>query len=77
MTGLWLERYGMVAPSLYREGDAIFTFWQPLIGLMFRGLYMGAVRWFLSTFPAIQVQQRMVDIETVEAELAVGAAKVT
>ncbi|HIF23152.1 MAG TPA: hypothetical protein EYQ27_14930, partial [Gemmatimonadetes bacterium] len=28
--GLWLERYGMVAPSLWHEGDPIFTIWQPL-----------------------------------------------
>ena len=69
--GVWLERYGMVAPSLYHEGDPIFTIWQPLIGLMFLGLYILAVRWFLSTFPAIQVWQPMVDAETLEAEVAV------
>ena len=61
----------MVAPSLYHEGDPIFTHWQPLIGLMFLGLYILAVRWFLSTFPAIQVWQPMVDAETLEAEVAV------
>lgn len=67
--GLWLERYGMLAPSLWHEGDPIFTIWQPLIGCMFLGLYLGAVRWFLSTFPAMQIWQPMVDPETVEAEL--------
>lgn len=69
LVGLWLERYGMLAPSLHHEGDPIFTIWQPLIGLMFLGLYLGAVRWFLTTFPAIQVWQPMVDVETLEAEL--------
>lgn len=69
MLGLWLERYGMVAPSLYHEGDPIFTIWQPLIGLMFAGFYLGAIRWFFQTFPAIQVWQPMVDPETLEAEL--------
>lgn len=69
MLGLWMERYGMVAPSLHHEGDPIITMWQPLIGLMFLGLYLGAVRWFLSTFPAIQIWQPMVDAETLEAEL--------
>jgi hypothetical protein len=72
MVGLWLERYGLVAPSLHHEGDPIFTVWQPLIGLMFLGLYLGAVRWFLSTFPAMQLWQPMVDPESLEAELPVG-----
>jgi hypothetical protein len=73
VTGLWLERYGMVAPSLWHEGDPIFSIWQPLIGLMFLGLYLGAIRWFLSTFPALQIWQPMVDPETVEAEVTAGA----
>ena len=72
MVGLWLERYGLVAPSLHHEGDPIFTIWQPLIGCMFLGLYLGSVRWFLSTFPAIQVWQPMVDPESLEAELPAG-----
>jgi hypothetical protein len=71
MVGLWLERYGMVAPSLHHEGDPIFTIWQPLIGLMFLGLYLGSVRWFLSTFPVVQVWQPMVDPESLEAELPI------
>ena len=70
--GLWLERYGMLAPSLHHEGDPIFTIWQPLIGCMFLGLYLGAVRWFLTTFPAVQVWQPMVDAETLEAEVPVS-----
>ena len=74
LVGLWLERYGLVAPSLHHEGDPIFTIWQPLIGLMFLGLWMGSVRWFLSTFPAMQVWQPMVDPETYEAELAAPVA---
>jgi len=69
MVALWLERYGMVAPSLHHEGDPIFTIWQPLIGLMFLGLYLGSVRWFLSTFPVMQVWQPMQDPESLEAEL--------
>ena len=71
MIGLWLERYGMVAPSLHHEGDPIFTIWQPAIGLMFLGLYLGSIRWFLSTFPVIQIWQPMVDPESLEAELPV------
>jgi len=71
LAGLWFERYGMVAPSLWHEGP-IFTIWQPLIGMMFLGLWLGAVRWFLATFPAVQLWQPMVDAETVQAE-TVGA----
>ena len=74
MLGLWLERYGMVAPSLHHEGDPVFTIWQPLIGLMFLGLYLGSVRWFFSTFPVMQVWQPMVDPEPLEAELPVPVA---
>jgi hypothetical protein len=39
---------------------------------MFLGLYLGAVRWFLSTFPVLQIWQPMVDPETVEAEIPIG-----
>ena len=74
LVGMWLERYVMLAPSLHHEGDPVFTIWQPLIGLMFLGLYLGAVRWFLTTFPAIQVWQPMVDPETREAEIPAGFA---
>jgi hypothetical protein len=69
MLGLWLERYGMVAPSIHHEGDPIITIWHALIGFMFLGLYLGSVRWFLSTFPVMQIWQPMVDAETLEAEL--------
>jgi len=72
--GLWLERYTMLAPSLHQAGEPVFTVWQPLIALMFLGPYVGAVRWFLSTFPAIQVWQPMVDPESLEAELPAHVA---
>ena len=65
---LWVERYVMVAPALWHQGQPIFTIWQPLIGCMFLGLYLGSIRWFLSTFPAIQLWQPMADPEPVEAE---------
>ena len=74
LVGMWLERYVMLAPSLHHGGDPVFTIWQPLIGLMFLGLYLGSVRWFLTTFPAIQVWQPMVAPETREAEIPVGLA---
>ena len=68
LVGLWLERYGLIAPSLHHEGDPVFTVWQPLIGLMFLGLWLGSIRWFLTTFPAVQIWQPMVDPESIGAE---------
>jgi len=35
---------------------------------MFLGLFLTAVRWFLATFPAVQVWQPQVDPEPLEAE---------
>jgi hypothetical protein len=68
MLGLWLERYMLVAPSLHREGDSVFPFWHPMIACLFAGLMLWSVRWFLSTFPAIQVWQAPVPLEMFESE---------
>ena len=68
LIGLWLERYLMVVPSIHRSGR-VFTIWEPLIGLLFLGPFLWSVRWFLSTFPAVQVWQPMVDPESLEAEV--------
>lgn len=68
LVGLWLERYVLIAPVFYHEGDPTVPLWQPLIGLMFLGLWLAAVRWFLSTFPAIQIWQPMADPEALEIE---------
>jgi hypothetical protein len=48
-----------------------------LVALMFLGIFLYAVRWFLSTFPLIQVWQPMVDPETFEAEMAVSGMHFT
>ena len=66
--GLWLERYMLIAPSLHREGDSIFPIWHPLIACLFAGLMLGSVRWFLATFPAIQVWQAPIPLEMMESE---------
>jgi hypothetical protein len=68
LIGLWLERYLMVVPSIHRSGS-VLTIWEPLIGLLFLGPFLWSVRWFLSTFPAVQVWQPMVDPESLEAEV--------
>lgn len=72
LVGLWLERYLLVVPSIY-DGHPVITIWEPLIGLAFLGLFLWSVRWFLSTFPAVQVWQPMVQPEAVEAEVPKGS----
>ncbi len=68
LVGQWVWQYVMVVPSIHHEG-AIITIWEPLIALMFLGLFVGAVRWFFSAFPIIQIWQPMVDPESIEAEI--------
>ena len=68
LAGLWLWHYMLIFPSLHHEGDPVFSVATPLIGLMFLGLFLIAVRWFLSTFPSIQIWQPQVDPEPLEAE---------
>lgn len=69
MVGLWLERWLLIAPSLHTAGDPLFTFWEPLIGLGFLGLFAFSVRWFLATFPVIQSWQPKPEPEMLEREL--------
>ena len=73
LLGLWLERWMLVAPSLHREGDPVFTVWHPLIACLFAGLMLGSVRWFLATFPVIQVWQPPTAVEMLESERVPGA----
>ena len=68
LAGLWLWHYMLIFPSLHHEGDPVFSVATPLIGLMFLGLFLMAVRWFLATFPAVQMWQPEVDPEPMEAE---------
>jgi hypothetical protein len=70
--GLWLERYMLVAPSIHHEGDSVFPFWHPMIACLFAGAMVWSVRWFLDTFPAIQVWQAPVPMEFMESERLAG-----
>jgi len=74
LVGLWVWHYMLIFPSLHHEGDPVFTIWTPLIGLMFLGLFLMSVGWFLTTFPVIQVWQPQVDPEPLEAEAPQAAA---
>jgi hypothetical protein len=40
-----------------------------LIGIGFLGIFVASVRWFLSTFPAVQIWQPPFEAERLEAEL--------
>jgi hypothetical protein len=71
LIGLWLERYLMVVPSIHHGGPAI-TLMEPAIGLLFLGLFLWSVRWFMTTFPAVQIWQPMVEPESLEAEVREG-----
>ncbi len=75
LVGLWLERYLMVVPSLDHSGATI-TPWEPLIGLFFLGIFLWSIRWFLTTFPAVQIWQPMVQPEHLEAEVRPEGAEV-
>jgi len=68
LIGLWLERYLLVVPSIH-DGDPTITLLEPAIGFFFLGLFLFSVRWFLSTFPAVQIWQPMVEPESLEAEV--------
>ena len=74
--GLWLEKHLMVAPSIRDQGTPTIGATEFLIASMFLGLFLYAVRWFLSTFPVIQVWQPMVDPETLEVEISREGASV-
>ena len=70
LSGLWLEKHLMVAPSIRSSETATLGVTELLVALMYLGLFLYVVRWFLSTFPVIQVWQPMVDPETFEVEMA-------
>ena len=70
LLGLWLERYLMVVPSIH-DGNPTITLLEPTIGFFFLGLFLWSIRWFLSTFPVVQIWQPMVEPESLEAEVRV------
>jgi hypothetical protein len=71
LCGQWLWQYVMLVPAIHHGGPAI-TLWEPAIGLMFLGFMIGSVRWFLSTFPIVQIWQPLPDPEFIEAEIGMS-----
>lgn len=74
LTGLWLERYMLVAPSLRPDGP-VAPWTELAIVPMFAALFIFAGRWFLETFPVVQVWKPPVEPEMVEAELPQPAVR--
>ena len=70
LAGLWLEKHLMVAPSVRSADTPTLGVTELVVALMFLGIFLYTIRWFLSTFPLIQVWQPMVDPETFEVEMA-------
>ncbi len=67
--GLWNERYFLVAPSILPGYDSGNMMYHLLTGLGFLGLFVLAVRWFLGTFPMLQMWQPVPATEMMEAEI--------
>jgi hypothetical protein len=70
LVGLYLERYLLVYPSLWIGAERLPLSWQePAIGLLFAGLLLGALTWFASRFPMLQLWQPATEIELQGVEL--------
>lgn len=68
--GLWNERYFLVTPSIVPSYESGAMLYHLLTGVGFLGLFMMSARWFLSTFPILQIWQPVQAPEMVEVELA-------
>jgi hypothetical protein len=72
LTGLYLERYLLVYPSLWIGADRLPLSWQePGIALLFAGLLLYALTAFASRFPMLQLWEPATEIELqgVEVEM--------
>jgi hypothetical protein len=64
LLGLWLERYILVYPSLWIGTDTLPMGWQePGMLLLFVGLYLLAITYFLTRVPLFQLWQPLSEIE--------------
>jgi hypothetical protein len=64
LLGLWLERYLIVYPSLWIGADRLPLSWQePALLLLFAGLYLAAIAFFLTRVPLFQLWQPLTEIE--------------
>jgi hypothetical protein len=68
--GLWSERYFLVAPSILPGYESTNMTYHLLTGVGFLGLFLLSIRWFLSTFPMLQIWQPPLAPEMLESEIA-------
>jgi hypothetical protein len=62
--GLWLERYLIVYPSLWIGTDVLPLSWQePGLLLLFVGLYLASISFFLTRVPLFQMWQPLSELE--------------
>jgi hypothetical protein len=73
LTGLWLERYMLVYPSLHMGVDNLPLGWQEIgIALLFAGLLITSMMAFATRFPLFQVWQPMSELELGGLEVEVA-----
>lgn len=64
LIGLWLERYLIVYPSLWIGTERLPLSWQePGLLLLFAGLYLAAISFFLTRVPLFQIWQPAGELE--------------
>jgi hypothetical protein len=64
LVGLWLERYLIVYPSLWIGADRLPFSWQePALLLLFAGLYLASLSYFLLRVPLFQLWQPLSEVE--------------
>jgi hypothetical protein len=64
LLGLWLERYLIVYPSLWIGTETLPLSWQePALLLLFAGLYLASISFFLARVPLFQIWQPASEIE--------------
>jgi hypothetical protein len=64
LIGLWLERYLLIYPSLYIGASRLpFSWYEPAVLLLFAGLYLTAITFFLTRVPLFQLWQPLSELE--------------
>ena len=57
LAGIWLERWMLVAPALWKGKDIPLGVTEILITAGFLGLVVMCIQWFLSRFPVLPVRR--------------------